>query len=738
MAQKYKKRAASLALSAVMAAGILAPAAQAAYVAPTSGVTANENILSAAAFAASVVSPEILGVNVVATNSAGIWGSSSEVGQNNMLGIFGSNVNENPDPYLYNFFYNYSRYGGGEQADEASDTSMFNNLYNTWTATPYTLNVDVKNGPYGIDTNTSVTISIAGVTKTLNYAFFWEPDILVSGGTDYESAYAEVIKAYQDTYNADYNPYIVCYEANNSTDALEGGQGLEYLIFNMAENLIDMSKVYEDAMDKTGKTTRYAQGPYEIATDYDKYVRGIYYYVQQQLASGALTEQVAVVTPEYDADLDMWKISQQTGRTAQYTAAVSQDLWQGLENGTIAIDGVAAQSGTSSATGSDVQGTASTNVYYLTTDQLIANCDVVVNAGQSASESAQNALAEAVERNEIRVLSELPSCVYGMTMQTHENGMGIPFFASYMYYDQDSTLNPADMIAYFTENFYHVTDNSALQNAISEMLKTASLPAGVSADLTNYSSEKVEKLILSGISYYEDTVKSTVGGTALAWDTLDMSVGIGSDNRNTNTSKEDSILGELPADEPTAITTTPTTGFTDVLAGSWYETAVSYVVENGLFNGTGTNTFSPEDKMDRGMFATVLHRLAGTPAATASNPFADVAAGTWYTDGVIWAAEQGIVTGTTATTFAPTSLLTREQIAAMLYRYANETATDADKTALAAFGDASSVSSYATDAMAWAVARGIITGKSGLLAPADTASRAEVAVMLMRFSSATA
>ena len=172
--------------------------------------------------------------------------------------------------------------------------------------------------------------------------------------------------------------------------------------------------------------------------------------------------------------------------------------------------------------------------------------------------------------------------------------------------------------------------------------------------------------------------------------------------------------------------------FTDVPAGHWASEAIAYVTGQGYFNGTSETTFGPSVPMSRAMLATVLWRMEGQPAPTGANAFTDVAAGQWYTDAVTWAAEQGIVTGTGNGLFDPNGNITREQLAVMLYRYAGGAAAGAD---LSAYPDASSVSSWAVEAMGWAVSNGILSGnEAGQLNPGGAATRAEVAQMLLNYS----
>ena len=178
-------------------------------------------------------------------------------------------------------------------------------------------------------------------------------------------------------------------------------------------------------------------------------------------------------------------------------------------------------------------------------------------------------------------------------------------------------------------------------------------------------------------------------------------------------------------------------GYFDVKPGSWYEQSVQYATEHGLMNGTGSNTFEPESTMTRAMLVTVLWRYANAPKPGA-NPFTDVPNGKWYTDAVAWAAENGVVNGVGDGKFEPDGSVTREQMATILYRYAQKVGIDTSKhTELSAFPDASRVSAYARASMQWIVAEGVIGGSrengQDWLNPQGNATRAEVATILMRF-----
>ena len=178
-----------------------------------------------------------------------------------------------------------------------------------------------------------------------------------------------------------------------------------------------------------------------------------------------------------------------------------------------------------------------------------------------------------------------------------------------------------------------------------------------------------------------------------------------------------------------------TISYNDVVAGDWFAEAVNYVTLTDLMNGTGEG-FSPNSNLTRAQMATVLYRMAGEPEGTIENPFSDVADGQWYTDAVVWAAETGITVGTSADTFNPNDNVTREQMATFLYRFAEYESLDPIEVTgdLSAFPDADEVAGFATEAMTWAVGQKIIAGVDGNLAPDGTATRAQVATVLMRYT----
>ena len=175
--------------------------------------------------------------------------------------------------------------------------------------------------------------------------------------------------------------------------------------------------------------------------------------------------------------------------------------------------------------------------------------------------------------------------------------------------------------------------------------------------------------------------------------------------------------------------------FTDISEKDWFYGDVMFVYENGLMLGTSKTLFSPHGTAMRGMMATILWRMEGSPVPKGKNSFTDVEAGKWYADAITWTAENGIFAGYSKDKFGPDDPITREQLAAIFYRYADYKGYDLTvKGDLDKFKDADKITDYAKTAMQWAVGSGLVKGKSGnLLDPQGTATRAEIAAMLHRF-----
>ena len=191
-------------------------------------------------------------------------------------------------------------------------------------------------------------------------------------------------------------------------------------------------------------------------------------------------------------------------------------------------------------------------------------------------------------------------------------------------------------------------------------------------------------------------------------------------------------FADCPKDE-----TCPIWPFTDASTTDWYHDGVHYCLDEGLMEGYGDGIFKPDNDLSRAMLVQILYNLEGRPAVSGESAFTDVADGAWYFDAVTWAAANGIVGGYGNGKFGPEDNITREQLAAILYRYTQAKEYDVsvgEDTNILSYTDALAVSEWAVSAMQWACGAGVIEGvTTSTLVPQGNATRAQVATMLMRF-----
>lgn len=205
----------------------------------------------------------------------------------------------------------------------------------------------------------------------------------------------------------------------------------------------------------------------------------------------------------------------------------------------------------------------------------------------------------------------------------------------------------------------------------------------------------------------------------------------------TDTATDEAVVAPVEPITPPVTDNVAVTGMTDVSAGSWFYNAVTYVIKNGVMQGVSTTTFAPSSNLNRAMMVQILYNLEGKPAASGA-PFSDVKTGDWYADAVAWASANGVVNGVGGGRFAPTQEITREQMAVMLNNYCSYKNIELPKTReSAAFSDASSIGTWAADAVDTMYRAGILNGKGGnAFDPKGNATRAEVAQMMMGFMEA--
>jgi len=581
---KLRKLAAGV-LTAALSVNVLSGSTLASnYTAPSDPLEVDDSVVSGATAAANTVALSLLGIDVASTNGAGIYNSTGSTTDGSYgtdsanLGIFGSDLNDNPDPYIYNFFYNlYETQSGGGDYNQTD--------YALWSAAPYTLLWNSnKSGPTGQASGT-VAISIGSYgTKTTNPAFYYEPDILLGGsGTQASNGYTSELTNYKTTYNADYDPVIFLgYGTSEGMYAASGtrsdGLGLEYNQFDMCTGLVYLGSVVQNLMNETveeaeedesveAKTTRYDQSPYEIAVNYDKYDRGLYYYILSRFDDSTLTKVNYAYDVEYDS-ANGYFITKGSDRAAQYASGIATDIYDLLAAGET-ISGETIPATTIEET--DNRGnTTSVTGYYLTEDQLIE----ILNAPSEKTGANTNATGVIINSDEtvpndkdlldadIRMMNNLPECVYGMTMQTVENGMGIPFYIGFFYYNQDSSLNPVNYLYYWIENFYHVSDTDDMYEIVQNMLEEADRPEDcqiLSVSDSGYSATTIETQILAGIYYYKNTLVTKydamveageiTSDSAYYWSTLDEDVGIGGSYRDINADYTCTTSGVLLEDD---------------------------------------------------------------------------------------------------------------------------------------------------------------------------------------------
>lgn len=252
-------------------------------------------------------------------------------------------------------------------------------------------------------------------------------------------------------------------------------------------------------------------------------------------------------------------------------------------------------------------------------------------------------------------------------------------------------------------------------------------------DVTNGSLKANTKWAVEGERVYITAVPDK--GYELTW--LYVKAADGSSVKVYEAIKEDTYYFFMPDQEVTVSAIFaydyPDMPFIDVNPNSWYYSAIEFVYNKGIMNGVTASSFNPDGTITRGMIVTMLWRMAGEPSAVSAG-FADVAADSYYAKAIAWAANNGIIEGYSASSFGPNDAITREQLATVLYRYAKYLGYTTTGSSLSGYYDASRVSSWAKDAMGWAVKNGVVTGLSSTwLNPNGTASRAEAAQMFMNF-----
>jgi hypothetical protein len=544
------------------------------------------------------------------------------------MGIWGSSLNSNPDPYYWNYFYNFyaNETDGAEPVAESVDGGSA------------LTNKNVAASPAQADSTLfeeygNVSVSLAT-----------RPDILVGcaakgGSSDDVSGYDEQLATirsftsdsefYQEG-DESYDPQLVSYQMTT--------------IKQMIESVQRMADAITAVEQKTGKTTRYGDVQ-EIASDYETYIYGIISYVQEELAAKGLSQ-----------------------KTFAYVTGINED-------GTFTVGGADYNSATSLGRAYEycipVATPITTETKSVTLEEL-KKTDVIItlnNQNLTAAAMAEAGISSATYNGVL--ITNNPASLYGITMNSVENAVGYAYVIGSMYADE-LDINPVELCAYFYEKFEHITDRASLSTVVLTNFSDTTLPEGVSATLSSsYSTDKIEAMLVKGMNYYtENETKFDADQYADSgindWEP-DYSMGIGT--------------GADPYSNK----------FTDVQTSDYYYNAVVWALKNSITDGVTDTTFVPGKDCTRGQIVTFLYRMAGSPSVEGvENPFTDVKEGTYYYNAVLWAVQNKITDGMTATTFAPDATCTRGQIVTFLYRYEKEPAV----TGTSAFTDVAAGTYY--------------------------------------------
>ena len=305
----------------------------------------------------------------------------------------------------------------------------------------------------------------------------------------------------------------------------------------------------------------------------------------------------------------------------------------------------------------------------------------------------------------------------------------------------EAAASAAASAAQVAEARKQIADAEAEIAAIKAKTEQAALEAGAAQAAAEAAQAAAEAAELSAAKYAaKATLIAAISGAGVdaeQKDAFDAAAAAGCaaiDAAEDKAAVEKALNDALKAVEDACLVTCPSKNFTDVPpAGNWAHAGIDYCVEKGLMKGISGTVFDPAGDVTRAQLVTILYRLAGEPAVSYKGTFTDVADGLWYSDAIEWAAAKGVVNGVGEGKFNPDGKITREQIAAILYRYSGSPKVEGS---LAAFPDAASVSDYAVDAMIWATSKGLINGIGQgdvtILSPKTDASRAQIASIIMR------
>lgn len=456
-----KKRWMSLLIALAMMTTIFVPAVASAatwtYPTEAKKLDSYKDIATVAAHNAAVTAPEFLGANLVTiTNPVASTGDANKdfetAKTKPVLGIFGTSINENADPYLWNYYYNLYANANGK-----TPTSDEDQVYGMPGFSP-------------MQADTTI-VEKWGTSASI----YLKPDILLGTNADksnanYETMLEAAKKTDKDRYE-NYDPSMLAYNCGTMSQ--------------MMDTMYQLAK----AMKKDGKTGRYGD-PEKIAKAYETYIKGIQFYIQAQIKAGKTKKKtVAIVDPTSSSDGG--KFTAYTSNVASGTAASCRAA-EYLENTTTNLI--------------DKLNLGKTGDAYKVTPKQLLQADAIYITGMQGGSMTEDEFISlmkgtyGIDSDQIPpIYAKAPAVTYGIVMNSVENGMGFGLFQGFLYSD---IINPVYATAYFYENFYHVTDNSALQSAIANNFEDATLPSGMNADIKNYTSADFQAKLDAGMAYY--------------------------------------------------------------------------------------------------------------------------------------------------------------------------------------------------------------------------------------------
>lgn len=499
-------------LAATTAVGTVAPAVTAyadtySYTAPTTAMALNaadvngdgntDNIITATAHRAASPLVDMLGANITSGN--GIINGSAPTSLATAqaapaLGIWGSSLNDQPDPYYWNYFYNF--YAAAQTP--ALEAATFALLNNGTATSPAVADATTTYGGVSVSLSTRPQIVLgtaasngSSATDTTGYNSQLDTIHSLTSDSDY----------YHDG-DAAYSPELVPYQLTKITD------------------MITTVKAFATAMDnvtaKTGSVGRYGD-PDVIAGNYEKYIYGISAYIRSEIAAGNVEKKTVAIVSARNSD-DTYTL---VGNTSELSPNTTGRM---AEDTALITDNLANEIGTTTATYAQLK---QADAIVAIGNSTIATKDQILTDLNSVGDTSYSGM----------VITTAPSTLYGITVNSVENAMGLGYIDSYLYSDV-LPINPVDVSAYFYEKFYHVTNMTSLQTVVQTNFANTILPDGITTSnfINDYSSKDVEKLLIQGMNYY-DSYKKTFSNTYIGskgqnW-VIDWSEGIGSGQDQT-------------------------------------------------------------------------------------------------------------------------------------------------------------------------------------------------------------